>query len=155
MNAMNTYRISVVIAAALVAFACAKLLAQVFLGNWQVLSGGDSDIAARGIFLLALMLPEIAIGSVLFSLGVVTTLTRRTAVSLGTRLVLAATGGLVGAGLVLFGADPTAVALRALPWSSGFAFHVVSALLSLILLCVGVLVALRAARASRLVSAAA
>ena len=152
---MNGYRIRIAVAAALVAFGCTKLLAQLFLGNWQVLSAGQSDIAARGIWLLAIVLPEIAVGGALFSLAVVTTLMRRTGVSLSTRVILSGVGAAAGAGLVFFGADPTVMALRAIPWSSSFGYHLVSAIVAVAFLLAGVVVAVRLARSSRLTPAAA
>jgi hypothetical protein len=152
---MNGYRIRVAIAAALVAFGFTKLLAQLFLGNWQVLSAGQSDIAARGIWLLAAILPEIAVGSVALGLAVVVTLTRRTGESLPTRLVVACLGAVVGAALVVLGADPTVLALRLLPWSSSVTYHAVSMIVALVVLCVGIAGTVRLARASRFTSAAA
>ena len=155
MRTTNPYRVRLASAAALVAFGFTKLFAQLFLGNWQVQSAGESDIAARGIWLLAMILPEIAIGSAVLSLGVVATLTRRTGPSLPTRLLVAASGAVVGAAMVLFGADPTVLALRILPWSSSLAYNVLSAVVALVVLWVGVVVAVRLARASRLTPAAA
>src|SRR5216110_2441599 len=154
MRTTNPYRVRLAIAAALVAFGFTKVLAQLFLGNWQVQSSGESDIAARGIWLLAMILPEIAIASVVLSLGVVATLTRRTGQSLPTRLLVATCGAVVGAAMVLFGADPTVLALRVLPWSSSLAYYVLSAVVALVVLWVGVVVAVRLGRASRLAPAA-
>jgi hypothetical protein len=155
MTTRNGHRVRVAIAAALVAFGFTKLLAQLFLGNWQVLSAGQSDIAARGIWLLAMVLPQIAVASVALSLGVVATLTRQTGESLRTRLFVAGFGAVVGAAMVLFGADPTVLALKVLQWSSSVAYHVVSAIVALVVLWAGVVVAVRLARASRLTPAAA
>jgi len=155
MTTTNAYRVRVAIAAALIAFGFTKLLAQLFLGNWEVLSAGESDIAARGIWLLAMILPEIAIASVALSLGVVATLTRRTGQSLPTRLLVATSGAVVGTAMVVFGADPTVLALRGMPWPSSLVYYVVSAVVAVVVLWVGVVVAVRLARASRPTPAAA
>ena len=95
-----------------------------------------------------MILPEIAIASVVLSLGVVATLTRRTGQSLPTRLLVATCGAVVGAAMVLFGADPTVLALRVLPWSSSLAYYVLSAVVALVVLWVGVVVAVGRLRRS-------
>ena len=146
MTSTTAYRVRVAIAAALVAFGFSKLLAQLFLGNWQIQSAGHSDIAARGIWLLAMILPEIAIGSVALSLCIVATLTRRTGPSLPTRLLVATVGAIAGAAIVLFGADPTVLVLRAMPWSSTVYYYVFSAIVAVVVLWVGVVVAVRCSR---------
>jgi hypothetical protein len=155
MTTTNGYRVRLAIASALVAFGFAKLLAQVFLGNWQVRSAGQTDIAARGVWLLAMLLPYVAIAALALTLAVVVTLTRETGQSLGTRGLSAGVGGIVGVALIILGADPTASALKLLRWPSVIAYNIGSAVVAVLVLAIGVVVTVRLARAWRVVPAAA
>src|SRR5690242_18113305 len=105
MTTTNGYRVRLVIASALVAFGFAKLLAQVFLGNWEVRSAGQADIAARGVWLLAMLLPYVGIAALALSLAIVIALTRETGQSLGTRVLTAGVGSIVGVAFIILGAD--------------------------------------------------
>jgi len=151
----NGYRLRIAIATALVAFGFAKFLAQVFLGNWEVRSAGQADIAARGVWLLAMLLPYVAIAALVLSLAVVLTLTRGTGQSLGARMLAAGVGGVLGVAFIVLGADPTASALRLLPWPSGIAYNIVSAAVAVLVLAIGVAITVWLARALRPVPAAA
>ena len=155
MKTTNDQRFRLGIAAALIGFGLTKLLAQLFLGNWQVLSAGQSDIAARGIWLLAAFLPAITLGAVVVTVVLVVTLTRRLDHSLAARLIPALAGGVVGAVVIFFGFDPIAGALGLISWSSAFVYHVVSATAACVIFGVGVAMVVRFVRVLRVTPAAA
>ena len=154
MRILNHYGFRLMIAALLIAFGISKLLAQLFLGQWDVLSAGESDIAARGVWLLGLYLPAFTVGSIAVAAVLSTTLTRRTGERLSSRIGVSVLGGTVGALLVFFGADPTALLLNPLPWSSPFAYYATSAALAVLIFGLGVVFVVRLSRARRLVKAA-
>jgi hypothetical protein len=155
MSLNGGYRFGLGIGACLTGFGLCKLLAQLFLGSWQVLSAGQHDIAARGIWLLAAFLPEIAIGSVILTVILVATLTRNTNQPFAERLVLSTLGSAVGVALIFFGADPTARLLSLLSWPSSFAYYAVSAVLAVVIFGAGVAMVVRMARVLRPLPAAA
>jgi hypothetical protein len=138
------------LAALVLAFGTAKLLAQLFLANWEFSSAGHPDIAARGVWLLSWILPQIAAVSVLASVGVVLLLTRRTGRAWPARLTPALIGSGIGAALVVVGADPTSVGLKLLPWQSALGYHFVSGAVAAALVLVGVLAIRTWAHACRL-----
>ena len=107
-------------------FGTSKLLAQLFLAEWEVSSSGHPDIAARGVWVLAAFLPPIAGISVVTNVGTIVVLTTRTPRLWSIRLGLGRVGSIIGAALVVFGDDPTAHGLRALPWQSSLAYHAAS-----------------------------
>jgi hypothetical protein len=155
MRLILNYRVRLFASALLMSFGICKLLAQVFLGNWEILSAGQSDIAARGIFLLSAFLWEFAAGATVLAVAIVATVTRGTGVNLQTRLIPGAMGGVFGSGAIAVGADPIAALLRTAPWSSSVAYYTVSAAVALIIFALGVVIAVRSARSVRLAPAAA
>ena len=117
MNALARTRIRFAIGAALMAFGASKLLAQLFLASWDRASAGQADIAARGVWLLAMFLPWLSILSVCVAAGLTVLMTRRVGVTFTARLVPAIVGACAGAVAIAFAADPTVLALRFLPGS--------------------------------------
>jgi len=154
MTIASSYYVRLTIAALLISFGTSKLLAQLFLASWEISSAGHSDIAARGVWLLAAFLPHMAGVSIVTGIGVLVALTRRTAMGWPARLVPGLIGSVIGGALVFFGADPTALALGLLPWQSSVAYHVLSAGVAAALIGLGAVVALRVMRAREIVAAA-
>jgi hypothetical protein len=140
--------------ATIIAFGTSKLLAQLFLAHWELMSEGHSDIAARGVWLLGMLLPQIAIAGIVISLVTVVALTRRIGPLLSTRVVPATLGSIVGAAMVVLGADPIAFGLQDLSWRSSLGYFVVSAVLAALLIFLGVVATCRVARGSEIVTAA-
>jgi len=132
--------------AALIGFGATKLLAQLFLASWQILSRGESDIAARGIWLLAAFLPQIAAAGAAITVVLVSVLARRTGRPLAERLGVGVLGGTTGALMVFFGADPFPLLLGFLPWPSSFSYYLTSAVIAMAILLVGGVTIVRAAQ---------
>jgi hypothetical protein len=138
----------------LVSFGTSKLLAQVHLATWEILSAGHSDIAARGVWLLAVALPQIAAISVVGTTMAIVVLTRRAAMGWPGRLVSGFIGSVIGAAFVAFGADPTALGLGLLRWPSALSYHLISAAVGVVLVVLGT-IATRRVVIARKVSVAA
>jgi hypothetical protein len=137
------------LAASLLAFGLTKLLAQLFLAQWELSSAGHPDIAARGVWLLTWILPQMAGFTALVSAGIVLALTRQTGRAWPGRLTSGLIGSLVGAGLIVVGADPTALGLRDLQWESALTYHVVSSVVAIAIVLAGVLAIRKMAAALR------
>jgi hypothetical protein len=134
--------------AALVGFGAAKLLAQIFLVIWQLMSLGQSDIAARGVWLLALYMPAIAIVSLGLGLLLVAVLTRKGGQPLVERLTLGAVGSVIGTLAIFKGADPISLVLNLIPWASPLAYYSVSAVVAAALIILGCVAAIPLGRAA-------
>ena len=146
MRPIQRYRVRSVIAATLIGFGTSKLLAQAFLATWQILSADQSDIAARGVWFLAMFRPELAIATVAITVLVFVALTRRTRRPLVARLVLGAVSAALGVLFVFRGADPTAVALNLIQWPSPLAYYGVSAAVAVVIVLMGLVATIRLAR---------
>ena len=98
-------------------------------------------VAARGFT------PPVAGISVVATLGTVLVLTRHTGRAWRIRLIPGIIGSIVGAAVVVVGADPTALGLGLIPWQSSLAYHIVSAAVASALILAGILALRRIANA--------
>ena len=128
------YRLHLGIGSALTAFGLCKLLSQLFLGNWERLSAGQSDIAARGVWLLAIFLPAFAILSAGGATALTAVITRGTGPGLLARALPALAGGIAGSIAIVLGLDPTVDLLRRVTSNWMFSALSISAAI-MVLLC--------------------
>src|SRR5438309_5216573 len=128
MKPLARTRILFAIGAALMAFGASKLLAQLFLASWDHASAGHADIAARGVWLLAMFLPLLSILSACVAAGLTVLLTRRVGLSFTARMVPAIIGASTGALAIAFAADPTVLFQRFLPGSIYYGVSIAVAL---------------------------
>ena len=152
MRVVSHYRSLLATSGLLIAFGFSKLLDQLVLGDWQVISAGEFDLAARGIWLLAAFSLVFSFTGAFLSV-VFVAVTRRTDEPLTGRIMAGALGSVVGA--ALFGADPVQYLLGLPHWHSGYAYHVVTACAGLAILALGIFLLVRIARAMRTEPAAA
>jgi hypothetical protein len=125
-------------AAGLLGFGLAKLLANALLLLWVLGSAGQSDIAARGPWLLAVFLRPMVLVSVAATLAVVALLTGARRRSLLARLWPAVLGAGVGGLLLLSGADPIALLFRFVPWPAAHWSVLTSLLAASLIILAGV-----------------
>jgi hypothetical protein len=142
------------IASFLVAFGTAKVLAQAFLLNWERLSAGQSDIAARGVWLLAGFLPEITIASAAVGVGMVWAFNRGNGRRWWHPLATGAVGSMLGGLAIFFGIDPTVILLRQLP-GSAWVYYITSLGVGIVVLMGGLAILRRHRRGTPIQTAAA
>src|SRR5258705_13888227 len=123
MRVVSHYRSLLATSGLLIAFGFSKLLDQLVLGDWQVISAGEFDLAARGIWLLAAFSLVFSFTGAFLSV-VFVAVTRRTDEPLTGRIMAGAPRSVVGA--AVFGADPLPYFLGLPHWHSGDADHVVT-----------------------------
>ena len=138
-----------------VAFGTAKLLAQLFLLTWEIGSDTEPDIAARGVWLLGMFLPGLAVAGAFTSVAVVLVVSWRATDPLIQRLGWSLFGGVAGGLLIVFGVDPTALILRLVPWPSPRAFFLGSSATAALIIAAGILLIFQSSRTRRSARAAA
>src|SRR5258705_7644675 len=122
MRLVSHYRSLLAISGLLIAFGFSKLLDQLLFLDWQVISAGESDIAARGIWLPALFSLMFSFTGAFLSV-VFVAVTRRTDEPLPGRIMAGAAGRIVGAAFLWGGSPPYLLGLS--HWRSGCACPVV------------------------------
>jgi hypothetical protein len=133
--------------ALLLGFGANKLLAQLFLAHWELLTWPEPDLAARGTWLLALFLLHFTALSAITAATAAIGVARGTGGSPVVRGLAALGGATSGALLILIGVDPTAFVLHAFTWAP--AYYGASIATASVIMAGGIKLAIEASRRVR------
>lgn len=115
-GAVVSTRVALVgVGAAILAFGVTKLASQLLLATWAAESAGSQDIAARGVWILAMFLPLIGLLAAAMASAATLLMIRSPRINRRNQCLHAAAaiaGSAVGAALIVLGLDPLVLLLR-------------------------------------------